>query len=141
MVKLMSNTNNEPNEFGSDGATMPVKDSAEKTSETKKSFIDKFKGIRNNPTGTKTDKAGLWAKIGFVLGIISIIAWLVPVVGVILGLVVTISGLVFNIIGLRAQKGRWFAVAGLTLSIIFFNLTIMMGFYNLLISMLSASGL
>jgi hypothetical protein len=45
-----------------------------------------------------------------------------------------IVSLVMNILGLRAEKGRWFAVTGLTLTIFFLNLTMIYTFYGMLVS-------
>jgi hypothetical protein len=107
---------------------------AEKKSETRKpNLIEVIKTDLGKSKGkekkVRPDRAGLWGKIGFTLGIVSIGAWLVPLVG----LPVAISGLVFNILGLRAEKGRWFAVAGLTLSIIFLNFAMIYSFYGMLV--------
>lgn len=68
---------------------------------------------RNN-----TDKKATKAMIGFVLGLISIIAWFIPL----FGFPVTICGIVFSSMGMNSNnKGK--AVAGLTLSIIFLVVT------------------
>ena len=85
----------------------------------------------------RTDRSSLWGKIGFGLSLASVVAWLYPLAG----LVVAITGLVFNILGLQAKKGRWFAVAGLTLSIVFLMLTFVYAFYGILISMFTSSGI
>jgi hypothetical protein len=115
---------------------MPKTKEAVKETTKKPNFLQKIKEATKSK-GPKTDKSGLWGKIGFTLGIVSAGTWLVPVVGIL----VCIPALVFNILGLRAEKGRWFAVAGLTLSILFLNMTFIYGFYNVLISMLQSSGL
>lgn len=105
--------------------------------ETKKTnFLTKLKAATKSK-GTGADKSGLWGKIGFTLGIVSAGTWLIPI----LGLAVAVPGLVFSILGLRAEKGRWFAVTGLTMTIIFLNLTFIYGFYNVLISMFQSTGL
>lgn len=68
---------------------------------------------RNN-----TDKKATKAIIGFILGLISIIAWFIPL----FGFPVTICGIVFSSMGMNSNnKGK--AVAGLTLSIIFLVVT------------------
>jgi len=85
-----------------------------------------------NKSIEKKDRSLLWGKIGFALGIAGVGFWLSPL----LGLVICIPGLVFNILGLRAEKGRWYAVAGLTMTIVFLNLAFVYGFYSVLISML-----
>ena len=114
---------------------MPIEKKTKKTESKKINLLQKIKGL-SKFKGASNDRAGLWGKIGFTLGLVACGAWLVPI----LGLVVTIFGLVFNILGLRAEKGRWFAVTGLTLSILFMNITFIYGFYNVLISMFRASG-
>jgi hypothetical protein len=104
-----------------------------KVSETpvkKVNIIEKIKGIKKDGT-PGADKSSLWGKIGFTLGLVSMGSWLIPI----LGLAVTTTSLVFNILGLKATRGRWFAVVGLTLTIIFMNLTFVYGFYNVLLSM------
>lgn len=108
----------------------------EKTSPVQKikTIMAERKSNRKANKKIREDHSSLWGKIGFVLGLVSVVAWLSPLIGVI----VTTAGLVFNILGLRVDRGRWFAVTGLTLSIIFLNLSFIYGFYNLLISMLGA---
>lgn len=59
------------------------------------------------------------AKTGFVLGLVGIVAWLIPIVG----LPVTIIGIVKSSNGLDSPA-RGKAVAGLVLSIVFLLLTI-----------------
>lgn len=110
---------------------------AEKQTEQKvekNNLFSKFKknGAEKKP---KIDHSALWGKIGFTLGIVSIGAWLLPL----LGLPVAIAGIVFNILGLRSPKYGW-AVAGLTLSIIFLNVTMVYGFYRVLIGILQSFG-
>lgn len=64
------------------------------------------------------DKKATKAIIGFILGLISIIAWFIPL----FGFPVTICGIVFSSMGMNSNnKGK--AVAGLTLSIIFLVVT------------------
>lgn len=79
----------------------------------------------------RIERPGLWAKIGFTLGVVSIAAWLMPI----LGLTTATAGIVFSVLGLRAEKGRWFAVAGLTLCIVFLNFAMIYSFYGILMSM------
>ncbi|GEM_PF-1921443 len=110
--------------------------------EASKGKLKAFFQNRKNKTKTKNDaerkdRSLLWGKIGFGLGLASAVAWLYPLAG----LVVAITGLVFNILGLQAKKGRWFAVAGLTLSIVFLMLTFVYAFYGILISMFTSSGI
>ena len=60
------------------------------------------------------------AKTGFILGLCSIIAWLLPLVGY----PVTICGIVYSIKGLESKTNNGKAIAGLILSIIFLILTL-----------------
>lgn len=54
------------------------------------------------------------AKVGFILGLVSIVAWLIPLIG----LPVTICGIIFSALGLgSAQRKK--AITGLVLSIVF----------------------
>lgn len=57
---------------------------------------------------------------GFVLGIISIIAWIIPLIGY----PITICGIVFSSKGLNIKTNKGLAIAGLILSIIFLIFTI-----------------
>ncbi len=67
--------------------------------------------INNDSKSTK-------AMTGFVLGLISIIAWIIPLIGY----PITILGIIFSALGLNSKnKGK--AIAGLILSIIFLILT------------------
>ena len=105
--------------------------------DTKKpNFFQKIKEAVKTKEPDK-DRSGLWGKIGFTLSIVSAGTWLIPI----LGLAVAVPALVFNILGLKAVRGRWFAVTGLTMSIIFLNLTFIYGFYNVLLSMFQSTGL
>lgn len=59
------------------------------------------------------------AMVGFILGLCSIIAWLLPLIGY----PVTIAGIVFSAMGMHSNnKGK--AIAGLVLSIIFLIVTL-----------------
>ncbi|MDD3481219.1 MAG: hypothetical protein PHW75_03310 [Patescibacteria group bacterium] len=60
------------------------------------------------------------AKTGFILGLVSIIAWLLPLVGY----PVTITGIVFSALGLKAKNKKGLAIAGLVLSILFLVVTL-----------------
>ncbi len=80
-------------------------------------------------TDTKEDKHAL---NGFILGLISILAWFIPLIGY----PVTICGIVFSAEGLKSNKKN-LAIAGLILSILFLVVTIinsflgaMIGFYE-----------
>lgn len=70
------------------------------------------------PQDNSTDGSGA-ATASLVLGLVSILAWCIPIVG----LPVTIAGLICGIKGLGPQK-RGTAVAGIVLSIIFMLFTI-----------------
>lgn len=73
------------------------------------------------PQATSSD--GSAAAIGsLVLGLLAVVAWWIPVVA----LPVTIGGLICGIKGLGAQ-GRSAAVAGIVLSILVLNVTIVYG--------------
>ncbi len=67
---------------------------------------------------TQKDNSGK-AKAGFILGLISIAAWLIPLFGV----PVTIVGLVMSILGIKSSKKK-LAIAGIILTIVFLILTI-----------------
>ena len=82
--------------------------------------------------GPVKDRTGLWGKISFGLGILSMGAWFLSLIG----LPIPIAGIVLGILGLRATEKRWYAVTGLTLSIVFLNITVVYIFYGLLMSML-----
>jgi hypothetical protein len=69
--------------------------------------------------GAAEDRNGR-ATASLVLGLISIIAWFIPVIG----LPVTITGLVLGIKGLGPQR-RGTAIAGIVLSIVFLVLTLL----------------
>ncbi len=68
------------------------------------------------------DKGAKRAKVGFILGLVSILAWLLPIIG----LPVTVCGIVFSSMGL-SSTARGKARVGLILSIIFLILTILNG--------------
>ena len=59
------------------------------------------------------------ATTGLVLGLVGIIAWLLPLAGY----PVTICGIVFSAKGMKSQNGKGKATAGLVLSIIFLVFT------------------
>ncbi len=66
------------------------------------------------------DKGAKRAKIGFILSLVSIFAWFIPIVG----FPVTVCGIVFSSMGLSSiARGK--ARVGLILSIIFLVLTIL----------------
>ena len=69
------------------------------------------------------------ATTGMILGLIGIIAWLLPLAGY----PITICGIVFSSKGMKSQTGKGKAVAGLVLSIIFLVFT----FFNSLVGAVS----
>lgn len=69
----------------------------------------------NNNISSSDDKSDTSALTGFILGLISIVAWILPL----LGYPVTICGIIFSVKGLKSINKRGKATAGLILSIIF----------------------
>lgn len=67
------------------------------------------------------EKIDKYANTGFILGIVSIVAWFIPL----FGYPVTICGIVFSLRGLASKNRRGKAIAGLVLSIIFLDVTLM----------------
>lgn len=65
------------------------------------------------------NKSGVKAKVGFILGLVGIVAWIIPL----FGYPVTIVGIVFSCLGLKSSKKK-LAVTGLVLSIIFLAATL-----------------
>jgi hypothetical protein len=55
---------------------------------------------------------------GFILGLISLILWVIPGIGGFLDILLGILGLIFSVLGLKSTTSRGLAVAGLVLSII-----------------------
>lgn len=70
--------------------------------------------------------------VGFILGLCSIAAWLLPL----LGYPVTICGIVFSAKGLKPNKNRGKAIAGLTLSIIFLFITLINSALGVLLTLM-----
>ncbi len=68
-------------------------------------------------TSSKQDK---YAVVGMVLGLVSIIAWLIPL----FGYPVTICGIVFSAKGLNSQQNKGKATVGLIFSILFLIVTL-----------------
>ncbi len=73
--------------------------------------------VANNGATSVADSK---AKTGFILGLVSIIAWLIPL----FGYPVTICGIVWSVRGLPSQQNHGKAIAGLVLSIVFLILTL-----------------
>ena len=59
------------------------------------------------------------AKAGFILGLVSIVAWFIPIIG----FPVTVCAIVFSSLGLKSVPNHGKAVAGLILGIIFIVIT------------------
>lgn len=75
------------------------------------------KNIQNGNNASDPEKK---ATTGFTLGLISIIAWILPLVGY----PVTICGIVFSSKGLKSTTNKTKAIVGLVLSIIFLIITL-----------------
>ena len=82
-------------------------------------------GVAVNNTPKTNDKADKNAIAGFVLGLCSILTWLIPL----FGYPVCICGIVFSSKGLTSKINKGKAITGLVLSIIFLVFT----FFNSLI--------
>lgn len=83
---------------------------------TEAEFQNEKQKVLNDSLNNKnsTDKKSTLGLIGFILGLVSIIAWYIPLIGV----PVTICGIIFSGLGLKSNN-RGKSIAGLTLSIIF----------------------
>lgn len=79
--------------------------------------------VMNNNVETSaqqiSDKNAGKAKAGFILGLISIAAWFIPLIGY----PVTVVGLVLSILGVKSSKKK-LAIAGIILTVIFLIVTI-----------------
>ena len=71
------------------------------------------------------------ANVGLILGLISIVAWILPLAGY----PVSICGIVFSSKGLKSKTEKGKAIAGLVLSIVFLVFTV----FNSLIGALSVA--
>lgn len=77
-----------------------------------------------------SDAASKAANTGFILGLVSIVAWFLPIVGY----PVTICGIVYSVKGLKANpNGK--AIAGLILSIIFLIVTLVNSFLGIILEL------
>ncbi len=83
---------------------------------------------QNNQLIDKTDKNAL---IGFILGLVSIIAWIIPLFGYPVG----ICGLVFSTKGMNSNENKSKAVAGLILSIVFLSFTLINSILGIFINL------
>ena len=86
--------------------------------------------FESRPVSTKKDSS----TVGLVLGLVSIIAWIIPLIG----FPVTICGIIFSAKSLNTP-GRGKAMAGLILSIIFLCLTILNSIVGAIIAVVGMS--
>lgn len=75
--------------------------------------------VKNPVVKVESDKKDKCAVTGFVLGLVSILAWFIPL----FGYPVTICGIVFSAKGLKSSK-KAMAIIGLVLSILFVIVTL-----------------
>lgn len=68
-----------------------------------------------NKTNNNADKSDKSSLAGFILGLVSIAAWIIPL----FGYPVTICGIIFSAKGLKSINEKGKAIAGLILSITF----------------------
>lgn len=78
-------------------------------------------GVSITPSIKPNSKADKNALVGFILGLVSIIAWLLPFIGY----PVCICGIIFSAKGLKSTNSKGKAIAGLVLSIVFLMFTLM----------------
>ena len=71
------------------------------------------------------------AMIGFILGLVSIIAWIIPL----FGYPVSICGIVFSAKGLNSNINKGKAITGLILSIVFIVITFINSFLGALMTL------
>ncbi len=92
--------------------------------------IEKQKLLNNDlQRETTTDKKETKAIVGFILGLVGIIAWFLPIIGV----PVTILGIIFSALGMNT-KNKNKAIAGLILSIVFLIVTLINSFLGVLMT-------
>lgn len=75
--------------------------------------------IVNKNSDVVNDNSNKQANMGFIFGLVSIIAWIIPL----FGFPVTICGIIFSIKGLSSEN-KTKAIIGLVLSIIFITITL-----------------
>lgn len=81
--------------------------------------IEKHKVLNNNEETEDGDsKSSKKATAGFILGLCSMLAWLIPLIG----WPVTILGIIFSSLGINSDN-KGIAMAGLILSIVFLLVT------------------
>ena len=76
-------------------------------------------GVAVAPSTSVSEKVDKNAVVGFILGLVSIAAWLIPL----FGYPVSICGIVFSAKGLKSQANKGKAITGLVLSIVFLVFT------------------
>lgn len=81
---------------------------------------------------TKDDTTSKKASIGFILGLISIIAWIIPL----FGYPVTICGIVFSSKGLKSKTDKGKAITGLILSIVFLGFSFINSIVGVIMNLL-----
>lgn len=85
--------------------------------------VEKSKILNSNEEKKESfnnaDKSPTRALTGFILGLSSLIAWLLPIIGY----PVSILGIIFSSLGLNSSR-KGMAIIGLILSIIFFIVTL-----------------
>ena len=118
---------------------MPTAKKIEKNIAKKPNLIQTLKLKLNKKDGkARPNRTNLFGKISFVIGLVGIFSFAlqlyVPLL-IILNIIAAIVGLVFGILSLKSEK-IGFSAAGITLCIILLNLTLMVGLYNLIISIL-----
>lgn len=69
----------------------------------------------NNNVNSNVNKSDKSSLVGFILGLVSIAAWIIPL----FGYPVTICGIIFSAKGLKSINRKGKAIAGLILSITF----------------------
>lgn len=83
--------------------------------------------LENKNSNDKKSTLGL---IGFILGLVSIIAWYIPLIG----FPVTICGIIFSSMGMKSQTNKGKSIAGLVLSIIFLVITCINSFLGAMLA-------
>jgi uncharacterized membrane protein YvbJ len=82
----------------------------------------------NNIVEDKVEKA---ASTGFILGLCSLVAWIIPL----FGYPVTICGIIFSSKGLASKANKGKATAGLVLAIIFLIITLINSIAGVIINL------
>ena len=91
--------------------------------------IEKSKILNSSANTEKKDGKETKAMVGFVLGLVGIIAWFLPIIG----FPVTVLGIIFSSLGINSlNKNK--AIAGLILSIIFLIVTLINSFLGVIMT-------